>query len=64
MPGVRLLSTYRPGSFGRFADELPRHEGHLYFASGDTTEWWRGFIEGAICSGSKAAVAVANSLAT
>ena len=56
--------TYRPGCFGRFADELPRHEGHLYFASGDTTEGWRGFIEGAISSGSKAAVAVAHSLAS
>ena len=56
--------TYRPGRFGRVADELPRHEGHLYFASGDTTEGWRGFIEGAISSGSKAAVAVAHSLAS
>ncbi len=56
--------TYRPGCFGRFADELPRHEGHLHFASGDTTEGWRGFIEGAISSGSKAAVAVAESLAS
>jgi monoamine oxidase len=54
--------TYRPGTFGRFVDELPRPEGHLVFASGDTSEGWRGFIEGAIASGSKAAVAVAKSL--
>ena len=54
--------TYRPGTFGRFVDELARPEGHLVFASGDTSEGWRGFIEGAIASGSKAAVAVAKSL--
>jgi monoamine oxidase len=54
--------TYRPGTFGRFVDELPRPEGHLVFASGDTSEGWRGFIEGAIASGSKAAVAIAKSL--
>ena len=65
--GVDALSqgswcTYRPGTFGRFVDELPRHEDHCFFASADTSEGWRGFIEGAIASGSKAAVAVANSL--
>ena len=65
--GVDALSqgswcTYRPGTFGRFVDELPRPEGYLFFASGDTSEGWRGFIEGAICSGSKAAVALAKSL--
>ena len=54
--------TYRPGCFERFADELPHHEGPLYFASGDTTEGWRGFIEGAIASGSRTAVNVADSL--
>ena len=36
----------------------------IFIASGDTTEGWRGFIEGAISSGSKAAVAVAGSLAS
>ena len=35
---------------------------HLFFAFGDTSEAWRGFIEGAIASGSKAAVAIAKSL--
>ena len=54
--------TYRPGTLARFADALPQQEGHLVFASGDHAEAWRGFIEGAIASGSKAATAVANSL--
>jgi len=54
--------TYRPGTFVRFADELPRQDNHLFFASADHGEGWRGFIEGAIASGSKTAVAVAASL--
>ena len=54
--------TYRPGTFVRFADELPKQDNNLFFASGDHGEGWRGFIEGAISSGSKAAVAVAASL--
>jgi len=55
-------ATYRPGTVARFSDELPRHEGHLYFASGDHAQGWRGFIEGAIASGSRTAVTVADSL--
>lgn len=54
--------TYRPGTIARFAQHLPRQEGHLFFASGDYAEAWRGFIEGAIASGSKAAIALADSL--
>jgi len=54
--------TYRPGTFVRFADELPKPDNNLFFASGDHGEGWRGFIEGAISSGSKTAVAVAASL--
>ena len=46
----------------RFSDELPRQEGHVFFASGDHAQGWRGFIEGAIASGSRTAVTVANSL--
>ncbi len=54
--------TYRPGTLTRFSDALPRQEGHLFFASGDHGEGWRGFIEGAIASGSRTAVAVWRSL--
>ena len=61
-PGVKLLSTYRPGTVARFNDELTRQEGHVFFASGDHAQGWRGFIEGAIASGSRTAVTVADSL--
>jgi len=50
--------TYKPGQFSRFAKELQRHEKRIFFASADHAEGWRGFIEGAISSGSKTAVAV------
>ena len=55
-------ATYRPGTVTRFTDELPRQEGHVFLASGDYAQGWRGFIEGAIASGSRTAVTVADSL--
>ena len=55
-------ATYRPGTIARFSDELPRQEGHVFFASGDHAQGWRGFIEGAIASGSRTAVTVAESI--
>ena len=66
--GIRTLHwrlhkpIYSVYGFVRFADELPRQDNHLFFASADHGEGWRGFIEGAIASGSKTAVAVAASL--
>ena len=54
--------TYRPGTIARFATALPQQEGLLVFASGDHAQAWRGFIEGAIASGAKAAISVASSL--
>ena len=57
-------ATYRPGTVARFNDELPRQEGHVFFASGDHAQGWRGFIEGAIASGSRTAVTVADSLSS
>ena len=57
-------ATYRPGTVARFSDELPRQEGHVFFASGDHAQGWRGFIEGAIASGSRTAVTVADSLSS
>lgn len=54
--------TYRPGTIAKFANALPQQEGHLVFASGDHAPAWRGFIEGAIASGSKAAITLADSL--
>ena len=57
-------ATYRPGTVARFSDELPRQEGQVFFASGDHAQGWRGFIEGAIASGSRTAVTVADSLSS
>ena len=79
-PGVRLLSTfghdwgaddvcpgswatYRPGTVARFNDELPHQEGHVFFAL-TNAQGWCGFIEGAIASGSRTAVTVAESLSS
>lgn len=54
--------TYKPGQLIRFADELARPEGRIFFAGADHGEGWRGFIDGAIGSGAKAAKAVARAL--
>ena len=54
--------TYRPGTIARLANALPQQEGNLVFASGDRAQAGRGFIKGAIASGSKAAIALADSL--
>lgn len=53
--------SYRPGTVARFAEGLSQTEGHLFFASGDHGDGWRGFMEGAIASGSQTAMAVLNS---
>jgi monoamine oxidase len=45
----------RPGQLQRFLPELRRSEGRLFFASGDSAVAWRGFIDGAIESGYRAA---------
>ena len=54
--------TYKPGQLTRFADELARTEGRLYFAGADHGEGWRGFIDGAIGSGARAANALVQDL--
>jgi len=50
--------NYRPGTVTRFAEALPLREDKLFFASGDHGDGWRGFMEGAIASGSQTAMAV------
>jgi len=50
--------NYRPGTVTRFAEALPLREDNLFFASGDHGDGWRGFMEGAIASGSQTAMAV------
>lgn len=44
-----------PGQPSRLLPELCRSEGRLFFASGDSAVAWRGFIDGAIESGYRAA---------
>ena len=54
--------NYRPGTVTRFAEALPLREDNLFFASGDHGDGWRGFMEGAIASGSQTAMAVLKTL--
>jgi monoamine oxidase len=46
---------YRPGFFTKYFRELQRAEGGIHFAGSDIANGWRGFIDGAIESGSVAA---------
>ena len=53
-----LLGTwcgYRPGQTSRYFEQAQAHEGRLYFAGADIAHGWRGFIDGAIESGLRAA---------
>jgi monoamine oxidase len=54
--------SYKAGQLVRVVDELARTEGRLFFASADHGEGWRGFIDGAIGSGARAASEVARAL--
>ena len=44
------------------AQALPLREENLFFASGDHGDGWRGFMEGAIASGSQTAIAILKTL--
>lgn len=44
-------SLFRPKQYGRYLRDLQEPEGHLFFASSDWADGWRGFIDGAIESG-------------
>lgn len=46
---------YRPMFFTRYLRELQRPEGNIHFAGSDVADGWRGFIDGAIESGVRAA---------
>ncbi len=54
--------SYRPGQMVKYFDALQRDEGRLIMAGADIGEGWRGFIDGAIGSGIKAAERVSRSL--
>ena len=55
-------ASYRPGWMERYYAEFQRDHGRLFFAQGDHGDGWRGFIDGAIAAGAKAADRIANSL--
>lgn len=46
---------FRPMFFTRYLRELQRPEGNIHFAGSDIADGWRGFIDGAIESGARAA---------
>lgn len=48
--------SYRPGWFGKYLPDFQKDQGRILMASGDHGEGWRGFIDGAIREGSKAAI--------
>lgn len=54
---------YPPGMLTGALEELQRPEGNIYFAGADIASGWRGFIDGAIESGARAAYLVDQKLA-
>ena len=54
---------YRPNTLTNDLSELQRAEGNIHFAGADIANGWRGFIDGAIESGSRTARLVADLLA-
>ena len=55
-------ASYRPGWMERYYADFQADHGRLYFAQGDHGDGWRGFIDGAIGAGAKAADRIAGSL--
>ena len=46
---------YRPNQFTKYFTALQQQEGRVWFASADSANGWRGFIDGAIERGSRTA---------
>lgn len=55
-------ASYPPGWMRRFHADLAADQGRLFFAQGDHGDGWRGFIDGAIGGGIKAAQRIATKL--
>jgi monoamine oxidase len=55
--------SYRPGWVGKYYEDFNRDLGRIYFGCSDHGEGWRGFIDGAIGGGIKAARRVKDRLA-
>ncbi|MGH8786951.1 MAG: flavin monoamine oxidase family protein [Cupriavidus necator] len=47
--------NYRPGWFGKYYSQFQQDQGRVIFGQGDHGEGWRGFIDGAIGAGARAA---------
>lgn len=52
--------TYKPGQLKKYFEALQQDQENIFFASGDIGDGWRGFIDGAISSGIKAARRIVN----
>ncbi|WP_375739411.1 flavin monoamine oxidase family protein [Pseudomonas boanensis] len=48
--------SYKPKWLGKYYDHFQKDRGRVVFGQGDHGEGWRGFIDGAISAGSKAAL--------
>lgn len=48
-------SCWGPNHFSRYVQGLQKPDGRVFFASADWADGWRGFVDGAIESGQKAA---------
>lgn len=48
--------NYKPKWFGKYYDHFQKDRGRVLFGQGDHGEGWRGFIDGAIGAGGKAAL--------
>lgn len=51
-------SCWGPGTMSRYLAELQKPHGRVFMASSDWADGWRGFIDGAIEQGTKAAMEV------
>lgn len=48
-------ASYLPGWYGKYYEHFQKDRGRVVFGQGDHGEGWRGFIDGAIAAGGKAA---------
>lgn len=48
-------AAFGPNIMSKYQQELQMHHGKIVFASGDWADGWRGFVDGAIAEGAKAA---------
>lgn len=47
--------SYKPNWYGKYYDHFEKDRGRVFFGQGDHGEGWRGFIDGAIGAGGRAA---------